>query len=101
MQKKNLPPWKPGFGSVCAEIPTNKKRLVLEQAVGRTAAFIQVHATFLLHFTSVLLLGFLFRMTILPSPEKLKVLLEKVREFHIRFLKDYSDLQDLQCSVPA
>ncbi|KAM9493366.1 alanine aminotransferase 2 [Clarias gariepinus] len=42
-----------------------------------------------------------FRMTILPSPEKLKVLLEKVREFHIGFLKEYSELQDPQCSVSA
>ncbi|KAM3626003.1 uncharacterized protein V6R79_021123 [Siganus canaliculatus] len=33
---------------------------------------------------------FHFRMTILPSPEKLKVLLEKVREFHLRFLEEYS-----------
>lgn len=31
-----------------------------------------------------------FRMTILPDPEKLKVLLEKVREFHLRFLEEYS-----------
>ncbi|XP_062845654.1 alanine aminotransferase 2 [Trichomycterus rosablanca] len=33
-----------------------------------------------------------FRMTILPSPEKLKVLLEKVKDFHVRFLKKYSDV---------
>ncbi|TTK32042.1 Alanine aminotransferase 2 [Bagarius yarrelli] len=50
-----------------------------------------------IHFS----LSFRFRMTILPSHEKLKVLLEKVREFHIRFLKEHSDLQDPQCSVPA
>uniref|UniRef100_A0A8C4HJ38 alanine transaminase n=1 Tax=Dicentrarchus labrax TaxID=13489 RepID=A0A8C4HJ38_DICLA len=31
-----------------------------------------------------------FRMTILPSPEKLKVLLEKLKEFHLRFLEEYS-----------
>ncbi|XP_078139827.1 alanine aminotransferase 2-like [Centroberyx gerrardi] len=31
-----------------------------------------------------------FRMTILPSTEKLKVLLEKVRDFHLKFLKEYS-----------
>uniref|UniRef100_A0A667WRZ3 alanine transaminase n=1 Tax=Myripristis murdjan TaxID=586833 RepID=A0A667WRZ3_9TELE len=31
-----------------------------------------------------------FRMTILPSAEKLKVLLEKVRDFHLRFLQEYS-----------
>lgn len=30
------------------------------------------------------------RMTILPSPEKLKVLLEKLKEFHLRFLEEYS-----------
>ncbi|XP_067105296.1 alanine aminotransferase 2 [Osmerus mordax] len=35
-----------------------------------------------------------FRMTILPSTEKLKILLEKVREFHIKFLKEYSTSQD-------
>ncbi|TKS70393.1 Alanine aminotransferase 2 [Collichthys lucidus] len=34
-----------------------------------------------------------FRMTILPSPEKLKVLLEKVKEFHLRFLAEYSQLE--------
>ncbi|KTF82368.1 hypothetical protein cypCar_00022786 [Cyprinus carpio] len=34
-----------------------------------------------------------FRMTILPSIEKLKVLLGKVRDFHIRFLKEYSALE--------
>ncbi|XP_042371934.1 alanine aminotransferase 2-like, partial [Plectropomus leopardus] len=31
-----------------------------------------------------------FRMTILPSPEKLKVLLGKLKEFHLRFLEEYS-----------
>ncbi|KAM9860829.1 alanine aminotransferase 2 [Aulostomus maculatus] len=31
-----------------------------------------------------------FRMTILPSPEKLKELLEKLKEFHLRFLEEYS-----------
>uniref|UniRef100_A0A671U932 alanine transaminase n=1 Tax=Sparus aurata TaxID=8175 RepID=A0A671U932_SPAAU len=31
-----------------------------------------------------------FRMTILPNPEKLKVLLEKLKEFHLRFLEEYS-----------
>lgn len=30
------------------------------------------------------------RMTILPNPEKLKVLLEKLKEFHLRFLEEYS-----------
>lgn len=30
------------------------------------------------------------RMTILPSPEKLKDLLKKVKEFHLKFLEDYS-----------
>lgn len=34
-----------------------------------------------------------FRMTILPSIEKLKVLLGKVRDFHISFLKEYSGLE--------
>uniref|UniRef100_A0A8C1W0G6 Alanine aminotransferase 1 n=1 Tax=Cyprinus carpio TaxID=7962 RepID=A0A8C1W0G6_CYPCA len=34
-----------------------------------------------------------FRMTILPSIEKLKVLLGKVRDFHIGFLKEYSGLE--------
>lgn len=29
-------------------------------------------------------------MTILPNPEKLKVLLEKLKEFHLRFLEEYS-----------
>lgn len=29
-------------------------------------------------------------MTILPSPEKLKDLLEKLKEFHLRFLEEYS-----------
>ncbi|KAL7830900.1 hypothetical protein SRHO_G00304020 [Serrasalmus rhombeus] len=42
-----------------------------------------------------------FRMTILPSPEKLKVLLEKVRDFHIKFLKEYSALEEPQCRVQA
>ncbi|KAI4899874.1 hypothetical protein NFI96_012075 [Prochilodus magdalenae] len=42
-----------------------------------------------------------FRMTILPSPEKLKVLLEKVRDFHIKFLKEYSALEEPQCLVQA
>ncbi|XP_062275124.1 alanine aminotransferase 2 [Scomber scombrus] len=31
-----------------------------------------------------------FRMTILPSPEKLEVLLEKLKKFHLRFLEEYS-----------
>ncbi|KAL3066106.1 hypothetical protein OYC64_016115 [Pagothenia borchgrevinki] len=31
-----------------------------------------------------------FRMTILPSPEKLTVLLGKLKEFHLRFLEEYS-----------
>lgn len=30
------------------------------------------------------------RMTILPSPEKLKDLLQKVKDFHLKFLEDYS-----------
>ncbi|XP_066569796.1 alanine aminotransferase 2 [Amia ocellicauda] len=33
-----------------------------------------------------------FRMTILPPTEKLKLLLEKVKEFHINFLQHYSSL---------
>lgn len=33
---------------------------------------------------------FHFRTTILPQPDKLKVMLEKFREFHIQFLKKYS-----------
>uniref|UniRef100_A0A6Q2YLY1 alanine transaminase n=1 Tax=Esox lucius TaxID=8010 RepID=A0A6Q2YLY1_ESOLU len=37
-----------------------------------------------------------FRMTILPSMEKLKVLLEKLRDFHIKFLKKYSSLEELE-----
>lgn len=37
---------------------------------------------------------FLFlRMTILPSPEKLKVLLQKLKEFHLRFLEVYSQAE--------
>ncbi|KAM4606026.1 alanine aminotransferase 2-like [Polymixia lowei] len=31
-----------------------------------------------------------FRMTILPSSDKLKILLKKVQDFHLKFLKDYS-----------
>ncbi|KAL7978914.1 hypothetical protein Chor_013403 [Crotalus horridus] len=31
-----------------------------------------------------------FRMTILPQVEKLKILLEKVKDFHIKFLEEYS-----------
>ncbi|KAH0619609.1 hypothetical protein JD844_000378 [Phrynosoma platyrhinos] len=31
-----------------------------------------------------------FRMTILPPVEKLKILLEKVKDFHIKFLEEYS-----------
>ncbi|XP_076012208.1 alanine aminotransferase 2 [Genypterus blacodes] len=31
-----------------------------------------------------------FRMTILPRMEKLKILLHKVKEFHIKFLEEYS-----------
>ncbi|KAG9261237.1 alanine aminotransferase 2 [Astyanax mexicanus] len=42
-----------------------------------------------------------FRMTILPSPEKLKVLLEKVRDFHMKFLKEFSTLEEPQCRVQA
>ncbi|XP_051554689.1 alanine aminotransferase 2-like isoform X1 [Myxocyprinus asiaticus] len=37
-----------------------------------------------------------FRMTILPPTEKLKVLLGKVQDFHIKFLKEYSALEQLQ-----
>ncbi|KAL6112639.1 gpt2 [Pungitius sinensis] len=33
---------------------------------------------------------FHFRMTILPSPEKLQVLLEQLKGFHLRFLEEYS-----------
>ncbi|XP_026884088.2 alanine aminotransferase 2 [Electrophorus electricus] len=40
-----------------------------------------------------------FRMTILPSAEKLKVLLEKVHDFHIKFLNEYSALDEAQRSV--
>lgn len=29
-------------------------------------------------------------MTILPSPDKLQILLQKLREFHLRFLEEYS-----------
>ncbi|XP_056612342.1 alanine aminotransferase 2 [Triplophysa dalaica] len=36
-----------------------------------------------------------FRMTILPSTEKLKVLLGKVRDFQIKFLKEFSALETL------
>uniref|UniRef100_A0A674F0P9 alanine transaminase n=1 Tax=Salmo trutta TaxID=8032 RepID=A0A674F0P9_SALTR len=35
-----------------------------------------------------------FRMTILPTTEKLKVLLEKLRDFHIKFLKEYAPLEE-------
>lgn len=35
-----------------------------------------------------------FRMTILPSTEKLKLLLEKVQSFHIRFLQEYSVIEE-------
>uniref|UniRef100_H3DQI6 Aminotransferase class I/classII domain-containing protein n=1 Tax=Tetraodon nigroviridis TaxID=99883 RepID=H3DQI6_TETNG len=31
-----------------------------------------------------------FRMTILPSPDKLKILLQKLKEFHLHFLEAYS-----------
>lgn len=31
-----------------------------------------------------------FRMTILPPLEKLKLLLQKVKEFHVRFLDQFS-----------
>ncbi|XP_064414584.1 alanine aminotransferase 2 isoform X1 [Latimeria chalumnae] len=31
-----------------------------------------------------------FRMTILPSQEKLRILLEKVKDFHIQFLQEYA-----------
>uniref|UniRef100_A0AAY4ENB9 alanine transaminase n=1 Tax=Denticeps clupeoides TaxID=299321 RepID=A0AAY4ENB9_9TELE len=37
---------------------------------------------------------FHFRMTILPPKEKLKVLLDKVRDFHIKFLKEYATLEE-------
>ncbi|KAA0723536.1 Alanine aminotransferase 2 [Triplophysa tibetana] len=37
-----------------------------------------------------------FRMTILPSTEKLKVLLGKVRDFQVKFLKEFSALEQLQ-----
>lgn len=29
-------------------------------------------------------------MTILPSPDKLKILLQKLKEFHLHFLEEYS-----------
>ncbi|KAJ8247291.1 hypothetical protein GJAV_G00244610 [Gymnothorax javanicus] len=35
-----------------------------------------------------------FRMTILPSTEKLKLLLEKVKSFHMKFLEDYRALDE-------
>ncbi|XP_036400341.1 alanine aminotransferase 2 [Megalops cyprinoides] len=35
-----------------------------------------------------------FRMTILPSTEKLKLLLEKVQDFHVKFLKEYASLDE-------
>ncbi|XP_035274357.1 alanine aminotransferase 2 [Anguilla anguilla] len=35
-----------------------------------------------------------FRMTILPSTEKLKLLLEKVQSFHIKFLEHYGALEE-------
>ncbi|MEE6523224.1 hypothetical protein FKM82_022014 [Ascaphus truei] len=31
-----------------------------------------------------------FRMTILPPAEKLKILLQKVKDFHMKFLEDYA-----------
>ncbi|XP_041916656.1 alanine aminotransferase 2 [Alosa sapidissima] len=34
-----------------------------------------------------------FRMTILPPKEKLKVLLDNLRDFHIKFLKEYGTLE--------
>ncbi|KAM7406665.1 hypothetical protein PAMP_001030 [Pampus punctatissimus] len=40
-----------------------------------------------------------FRMTILPSPEKLKVLLEKLKEFHLRFLEKYSQQEPSKTST--
>lgn len=36
------------------------------------------------------LLFVLFRMTILPPIEKLRLLLEKLRHFHAKFTKEYS-----------
>lgn len=36
------------------------------------------------------LLILFFRMTILPPVEKLKILLEKVKDFHIKFLEKYA-----------
>ncbi|KAL7406511.1 hypothetical protein ABVT39_021071 [Epinephelus coioides] len=41
-----------------------------------------------------------FRMTILPSPEKLKVLLGKVKDFHLRFLEEYSQQEPPISRVP-
>ncbi|KAL4613610.1 alanine aminotransferase 2 isoform X1 [Arapaima gigas] len=35
-----------------------------------------------------------FRMTILPSTEKLKILLEKLSAFHIKFLEEYTALEE-------
>lgn len=32
----------------------------------------------------------LFRMTILPPTEKLKIVLQKIRDFHLRFTKQFS-----------
>ncbi|KAJ8271398.1 hypothetical protein COCON_G00102570 [Conger conger] len=35
-----------------------------------------------------------FRMTILPPPEKLKLLLEKVQSFHMKFVEHYRELEE-------
>lgn len=32
-------------------------------------------------------------MTILPSPDKLKTLLQKLKEFHLHFLEEYSQAE--------
>uniref|UniRef100_A0A674NKQ1 alanine transaminase n=1 Tax=Takifugu rubripes TaxID=31033 RepID=A0A674NKQ1_TAKRU len=34
-----------------------------------------------------------FRMTILPSPDKLQILLQKLKEFHLHFLEEYSQAE--------
>lgn len=33
----------------------------------------------------------LFRMTILPPTEKLKIVLKKISDFHVRFTKEFSE----------
>ncbi|XP_053716682.1 alanine aminotransferase 2 [Synchiropus splendidus] len=42
-----------------------------------------------------------FRMTILPSAEKLTLLLGKLKDFHLRFLEQYSEAQTSVGEVPG